>query len=344
MSRRVLIGFIFVNVVVSLVVAGLVIAYDRSQRRTEPVEGPTQIVILTATPLSGVAMQPAEYQGTIDALHLTVTALYQSSQIVVVITGTPNPDEVGLQVPEVTAVATIDPALLPPIPTDLPPGAPTTAPNASFASAATPDDGCVRHTIASGDTLSDIATQYGVYPGDIMLANDMTEDDLTRLQIGDVLIIPVEGCTALYTPSPAPSPTNTPFSLTRIAPTVTLPPTAANAQVVIASVLDWGNVNSEAVEIRNLGNVINLQGWTLTNSAGEIFTFPEFRMQQGSLVRVYSRQGQNTPAALYWNRETPAWRSGETITLANANGQVQATFNVGESQPLFQEATLAPGT
>ena len=344
MSRRVLVGFIFVNVVVSLVVAGLVIAYDRSQRRSEPVEGPTQIVILTATPIAGVVMQPAEYQGTLDALQLTVTALYQTSQVVAVITATPNPDDAGFPVPEVTAVATIDPALLPPIPTDLPPGAPTTAPNAAFANAATPDDGCIRYEIAAGNTLSAIAEQFGVFPGDIMLANNMTEDDLTRLQIGDVLIIPVEGCTALYTPSPAPSPTNTPFSLTRIAPTVTLPPTAVNAQVVIASVLDWGNVNSEAVEIRNLGNVINLQGWTLTNSAGEIFTFPEFRMQQGSLVRVYSRQGQNTPAALYWGRETPAWRSGELITLANARNQIQATFTVGETQPLFQEATLAPGT
>jgi len=60
-------------------------------------------------------------------------------------------------------------------------------------------------------------------------------------------------------------------------------------------------------------------------------------------VRVYSRQGQNTPAALFWAREAPAWREGDTVTLADAAGQVQATFRVGETAPLFQEATLQPG-
>jgi hypothetical protein len=93
-----------------------------------------------------------------------------------------------------------------------------------------------------------------------------------------------------------------------------------------------------------MGSVVNLQGWTLSNERGETFRFPEFRMQQGSLVRIYSRQGQNTPAALYWSRETPAWNEGDTVTLTDAAGQVQATFRVGQAQPLFQEATpLSPG-
>ena len=66
---------------------------------------------------------------------------------------------------------------------------------------------------------------------------------------------------------------------------------------------------------------------------------PFIRMQPGSLVRIFSRQGQNTPAALYWGRELPAWRDGETITLLDSTGQVQSTFRVGETQPLFPEAT-----
>jgi len=335
MSRRALAGFMVLNVVVSLVVAGLVISIDRTRRSTEPKEGPTQIVILTATPLGGSALQPVEYQGTIDALQLTSTALASQAEIVAVITATPNPQQGG-SVVEVTAVATIDPALLPPIPTDLPPDLATET-------ADTPeDDGCIRHVIAPGDTISALALRYGVFAGDILLANDMTEDDAFNLQIGQVLVIPVEGCAALLPPTPVPTATHTPFSLTPFAPTVTLAPTAANAQVVIASVMNWGNVNSEMVEIRNVGNVINLQGWTLSNERGETFRFPEFRMQQGSPVRVYSRQGQNTPAALYWGRETPAWQEGEVITLADSTGQVQATFRVGETAPLFQEATLAP--
>jgi LysM repeat protein len=328
MSRRVLIGFIFLNVIVSFAVAIMLISYDRSRRPNEPVEGPTQIVILTATPLPGLAMEAGQYQSTIDAQYLTMTALAQSAPMVIYVTVPPNESAAGIPVPEVTAVATIDPALLPPIPTDLPPGEPSATPEG---------DGCIRHIVEAGDTVIGIAQQYGVFAGDILLANGLTEDHI--LHIGDVLIIPVEGCGALNTPTPVPVATNTPFSLTRTAPTVTLLPTAVNAQVEITNVQFPGDVNSETVEIRNLGNVVNLQGWTLVNEQGDTFLFPEFRMQQGSLVRIFSRQGQNTPAALYWGREIPAWRDGETITLLDSTGQVQSTFRVGETQPLFPEAT-----
>lgn len=328
MSRRVLVGFIFLNVIVSFAVAIILISYDRSRRPDEPAEGPTQIFIVTATPPPGLALPAAEYQSTIDAQFLTMTALAQNAAVVMVITATPGGDEGGIPVPEETAIATIDPALLPAIPTNLPPGEPSATPEG---------DGCIRHIVESGDTIIAIAQEYGVFPGDVLLANDLGEDDI--LNIGDVLIIPVEGCGALSTPSPVPSVTSTPFQLTRSAPTVTLPPTAVNAQVEITNVQFPGDVNSEAVEIRNLGNVVNLQGWTLVNERGDTFLFPEFRMQQGSLVRIFSRQGQNTPAALYWGRETPAWTDGEMITLYDSSGQVQSTFRVGETQPLFPEPT-----
>lgn len=338
MSRQVLAGFIVLNVIVSLLVAGIVITVDRANRSNEPKEGPTQIVILTATPIPGLALQPGEYQATIDSLQLTTTALASAANIVAVVTATPNP-AVGLPIAEVTAVATIDPALLPPVPTNLPPGVATATLEMAVA-----DDGCLRHVVQPGDLIINIAQEYGVFPGDILVANGMTEEDTTRLQIGQELIIPVPGCAALSTLTPPPPPTNTPFSLTPLVPTVTLPPTAVNAQVVIATVTDWGTVTSEAVEIRNVGNVLNLNGWTLSNGRGDVFRFPEFRMQQGSLVRVYSRQGQNTPAALYWGRETPAWRDGDTVTLADSTGQVQATFRIGQTTPLFQEATPQPAS
>ncbi|MBN1562213.1 MAG: lamin tail domain-containing protein [Anaerolineae bacterium] len=330
MSRRVLVGFLFLNVLVSLAVAVFLISYDRSQRPVERLEGPTQIVILTATPLPGLLLQPAEYQATIDSQDLTIAALSQRPPSVIMITATLEPEE-GVVVPDVTAVATIDPALLPSIPTDLPPGTPTATPR---------DDGCIRHEVVSGDTFIGIAQQYGVYPGDIMLANDLDENHV--LQIGEEFIIPVEGCDALNTPTPIPEPTNTPFALTRGAPTVTAAPTSINAQVEIVDVRFAGNVNSEEVEIRNLGNVVNLQGWRLINERGDAFVFPEFRMQPGSRVRIFSRQGPTTPAALYWGRETPAWQDGELVSLLDATGDIQSVFRIGETTPLFQEATEVP--
>lgn len=325
MSRRVLVGFVLVNVIVSLVVALGVIGYDRSRRPEEVSEGPTQIVILTATPIPGMDMQPAEYLATIDTLQLTSTALSQDAAQVNVITATPPENADAL--PTITTVATIDPAILPPVPTDLPAGLPSTTPQ---------NDGCVRHVVESGDTVIAIAQQYGVFPGDILIVNDMSEDDAGRLQIGDVLIIPVAGCASLLTPTAVPEPTNTPFSLTQAAATVTLPPTAINAQIVIATVEGVGNVNSEAVEIRNVGNVINMSGWTLSNGRASEFVFPELRVQRDGRLLIFSRQGSNTPAALYWGRETSAWRNGDTVTLADASGEVQATFRIGVDQPLFQ--------
>ena len=326
MSRRVLVGFVFVNIIVSLAVAVVVFSiYDRSLRpECEPAEGPTQIVILTATPEPGYDLRPMEYLGTIDAQQLTVNALEASAQIVAVVTATPDPASAGIAVPETTAVATIPPELLPSVPTDLPPGEPT---------ATLPSDGCVRHIVQSGEVIISIANDYDVLPGDLLTANGMTVDDAAYLQVGDVLLIPVPGCNILNTPTPQPEATNTPFELTRVVPTVTLPPTAVNAQIIIEDVLFWGDVNNEAVELRNLGNVINLQGWTLANERGDVFRFPEARMQQGSLVRIYTRQGQNTPAALYWGQEAPTWQEGDTIILSDASGQVQATFVVGTNTP-----------
>lgn len=335
MSRRVLVGFVFLNVLVSLVVAVVLITIDRDRRPVERIEGPTQIVILTATPLPGLLYQPSEYQGTIDAQQLTMVALADQPPEMMVITSTPGEEE-GVPVPEVTAVATIDPQYLPPIPTDLPPGTATPTP---------PDDGCIRYQVEAGDSIIAIAQEFGVFPGDMLLINDLDEDHV--LQIGEELIVPVEGCAELYTPTPVPTPTNTPFTLELDTPTptvpATVPATVVSAQVEIVDVRFAGNVNSEEVEIRNLGNVVNLQGWRLLNERGESFLFPEFRMQPGSRVKIFSRQGPTTPAALYWGRETPAWADGELVTLLDATGQIQATFLIGET-PLFQEGTLEPGS
>ncbi len=328
MSRRVLLGFIFVNVIVSLAVAAIVVTWDRARRpKAEPLLGPTQIVILTATPLPGSVLQAGEYQGTIDALQVTLEALGQAPQVAVV-TATQGA-VAGL--PEGAAIATIDPALLPPVPTDLPEGAQPLA----AAAGGTPDDGCIRHVVQAGEVVSLIAQQYGVFPGDVLAANDMEPDDI--LHIGDVLLIPTSGCAALFTPTPVPSPTNTPFSLTRVAATVTLPPAAENAQIAIVAISNYGDINTEMIELRNVGERVNLEGWTLVDEQGNTFTFPGFYMPKDSRVRIYTRQGTNTPAALYWGRDTAVWSAGEVVTLNDALGMIQATARVGDP------GSLAPG-
>ncbi len=88
---------------------------------------------------------------------------------------------------------------LPPLPTEPP------------ATREADDDGCPRYIIQAGDSLYSIARQYGVFPGNILIANGLTEYDAATLQVGQELIIPVPGCMALTTPTPAGPPTPTPF-------------------------------------------------------------------------------------------------------------------------------------
>lgn len=330
MSRRVLAGFISLNVLVSLTVAFLLITYDRAQRPdVEPLEGPTQIIVVSETPLPGSAnIKPDQYAATISAQQLTIDALREVTPAPVSATEAmavvePGAPSTPLPLP------TIDPALLPPIPTSGPAGEDAQAAALDApADAETPvDDGCLRHTVAAGDVISAIAADYGVLPGLILTLNDMDENDF--LQIGQVLIIPNTGCTLLYTPTPEPTATNTPFPLELRAATVTLPPTSATSDVEIVGVLNAGQVNGEAVELRNNSAPLNLEGWTLTGEDGTTYRFPEFRMQRGSRVRVFTREGTNTPAALYWGQDRAAWTRGETITLSDADGVAQATFVVG---------------
>jgi hypothetical protein len=123
-------------------------------------------------------------------------------------------------------------------------------------------------------------------------------------------------------------------------PTVTLAPTAENAQVVIMRVLNPGDVTSEGVEIRNLGGLVDLEGWTLYDTQGNIFTFPDYRLFPNAGVTVYTRVGSDTPVALFWDETRSVWSNGDVASLANAAGVVQSTFRVG----VDGAATVPPAT
>lgn len=79
------------------------------------------------------------------------------------------------------------------------------------------------HIVASGDTLSRLASQFGVRLSDIAAASNLT--DINRLQVGQVLIIPLYGMTATM---PAATVAVTPLALLTSSPTPA-PPTATEA-------------------------------------------------------------------------------------------------------------------
>jgi hypothetical protein len=203
---------------------------------------------------------------------------------------------------------------------------------------------CILHTLAEGEFPSSIAEQYGANLDNLMAVNGLDEESAAFLQIGQVLIVPLEGCT-LSAPPPStdeptagPSPTEGPTGAPTEAPTVsptpsqtstaTLPPTATNAQVEIVRVLSPGDINAEGVDIRNNGAVVDLTGWTLSTADGVEYTFPQQRLFTGSVLTVYTRVGSDTPTAKFWGRDTALWSSGATLTLSDADGEAQSTYIV----------------
>lgn len=92
--------------------------------------------------------------------------------------------------------------------------------------------GNIMHQIQPGDTLGDIALIYGYVWEDIpymLEINGMTSDDIPRLKIGDVFLVPPQAGT--FTPTAAPPTSAPPLSPTaaRPPPSPTNPPRTTSA-------------------------------------------------------------------------------------------------------------------
>lgn len=283
---------------------------------------------------------------TVEVL-ITATPNPNASPAVRIITATPDrtqvvvPEGIVPQVAEgteeVVIAPTIDPTLL---------GA-----NAAIGLTVTslPQD-CILHVIREGDTPFGIAQEYGVNPFLMLDANNLTEEESTFLQIGETLIVPLEGCavdqllateaptetptptddpsTPSATPTATPSASATPSDTPTVTPTptITLAPTASNAQIQIVDVEVPGDITAEGVRIRNTGNTVDVTNWTLTDADGNEYVFPVQRIFSNAEVTVYTRAGENTPIAFYWGRDEAVWdRPDDIITLQDAQGNVQAT-------------------
>jgi LysM repeat protein len=177
------------------------------------------------------------------------------------------------------------------------------------------------HVVQAGDTLGNISRTYDVSMEDIMTANGLT--DPNRLSVGQRLLIPIGG---LPTPTPQPSPT--PTSDAPPPPVATEPAVGGEALVVIADVIGAGQLAAEAVDVRNNGAAqVALQGWQLASDQGIVYTFGQVTLfGNGAGVLVHTTSGQDRATDLYWNRETAVWQPGDTVTLLNAENEVQSTY------------------
>lgn len=244
-------------------------------------------------------------QNTINVLSANTTPIVRLTTFVVVVTATPNPNEMPMVVyqvvtatphtPDVSSSATIDPFS---INTNLP-------------------DGCILHTLQTGEFPSSLAVTYGVSFLDIMAVNNLTEDDVRLLQVGSVLVIPLENC-------PIEAFINT-------LPTITLPPTAVNLEtlVQIVEVKDINDINYEQVVIRNDGNAVDMTGWTLSDGQGNVYTFPNGRfLFSGASITINTRIGADTPIFFFWGRDLPVFESGDVVVLKNREGEVVSSLQL----------------
>jgi hypothetical protein len=328
MQRRSVL-FVFVNIILSVGVALGIIAVFGQQ-----IFGGTQ---------------PQQVVVTIPVVH---TATPGPTQTPWLITATPQPGTVILPTGLVTPnPRTPQPAGETPDAQPLNPSGET--PGAQTASGTQLPQNCIIHVVEAGDAPFLLGEVYGVSGFDIMEVNGLTEETASLLQIGQELIIPLEGCALTVADIATATPTDEPTATRetagevetaestedvtptpRTTPTVTLAPTAVNAAVTIVNVLAAGDVTAEGVEIRNDGALVDLTGWTITDAQGNVFTFDGQLMFTGGQLTVYTRVGENTPVAAFWNRNTAVWSTNDVATLRDEDGVVQSTFRVQNARPL----------
>ncbi len=327
MARRSLIGFIFLNVVVTILVTSGIILISESRRSSAPTppKGLLQVVI-TNTP---------DPNQTPTIIYIVVTATPQSAASGVAILPTPEDTAVGATgATPGGAVATFDPSMLPPSIGTI--QAPTFTP--------TDQSGCPTYTIKKNDIVGTIAAAYGVSVNDIMRANNLSNRDLTRLQIGQVLIIPVNGC-GLTTETPTPTETPTEEISPTPPPTSTTAPVVSNAKIEVSAITSPGDITAEGITIRNVsGGQIAIGGWKLKDNHGNTFTFPDYSMYEDRYVIIYTREGTTGPLALYWGLPSAIWGfPDQTITLIDASGNVQATYAAADIEMLISQGAAQGG-
>ena len=116
--------------------------------------------------------------------------------------------------PTVAATATIAPVEQTATPPPTPTPTPTPTATATETPTATPTPAWMTYTIKEGDTIAKIANLFDISSDDLLIANRLSSQDATRLQIGDEIVLPgllqvtptpTPTAAATETPSPTPS-------------------------------------------------------------------------------------------------------------------------------------------
>lgn len=108
----------------------------------------------------------------------------------------------------------------------------------------------------------------------------------------------------------------------------TLPPLDTPV-IEIEAVIGAGDPATEALVLRRVGEgELLLTGWKVSNGRGSEYTFPDLVLNKNGSVRLYTRDGVNSVIELYWGRTESVWRSGDTASLSDPEGNLRAAFTI----------------
>jgi LysM repeat protein len=186
----------------------------------------------------------------------------------------------------------------------------------------------VTYAVQSGDTLSAIAQAHDVSIEALTAVNDLVDPNF--LQIGQVLIIPLEEPEDLEAIVSTGTPGGDSSAEEREIPQLPTLTPSGPPLVEIDQVMGVGNLETEAIVLRNEGGAVSLDAWTLSSSSEETFALPALTLFTEGEVRVHSADGDDTPRDLYWARTEPVWHEGELVTLRDAEGNVVDTYIIPE--------------
>ena len=168
------------------------------------------------------------------------------------------------------------------------------------------------YQVGQGETLGEIALAFDVSMDELLALNGLT--DPNSIGAGATIFVPIEV---------------EPGDLAQPDDDGGPPPATSTGQVEIVAVFGAGDLASERVQIRGLGEgTLYLTGWTLQDEDGNEYTFPKITLFGNGAVDVYSTAGVDNVVALYWNSGKAIWDSGETLILLDQVGVIQASYTI----------------
>lgn len=183
--------------------------------------------------------------------------------------------------------------------------------------APTEPTGPILHVVQAGDSIGGISIEYDVSMDEIMAANGL--DDPNTIFIGQELMIPSgeEVVDSAETADPA---TPTPIPTLQVGSSI----------FAITAVNNPGDVATEQVVIANIGTeAVDLTGWSISDDLGDMYTFPYLLLfGGGAAVTLNTTAGDDAGLTFYWDREIPAWESGNVLIFRNPEGDISAEFIV----------------